>query len=219
MVTWYLVFKQSSVSSREPVTLWEFQILQWDLPCHMRLAMNCCAHVLKLMCCLSNRGRTLSMKCLHVPLKYKGQKENISTVHIKKCMVFWKEAFQFVRNLFSSILEKKLNLVRFSPSEVWRLLTSPYSFKIFSLGVPEEYFSFLGGEGPLVICKKRTSLIASSSFYLPSSPGFSMTISMISERLESVAVKLYYSLNTVYSSVKLIPKFWLLAFRYYFSGF
>lgn len=110
-------------------------------------------------------------------------------------MVFWKGTFQFVRNLFCSILEK--NLVVFSPSEDWRLLTSPYSFKIFSLGIPEEDFDFSGGEGPLMICRKWTSLIASSSFHFPNSPGFSIIISMISERLESVAVKPCYSLTTV----------------------
>lgn len=213
MVTWYLVFKQSSVSSREPVTLWEFQTLQWYLPCCARPARNSYAHVLRLVYCLSHKGGTLSIKCLCVPQKQKGQKENISTVRIKKYMVFWKEAFQF----FSSILEK--NLVWFFPSEDWRCLASPYSFKVLPLGVPGEDFDFSGGGGPLMICRRRTSLIASSSFYLPNSPGFSMIIFVISERLESVAVKLCYSLNTVYSCTKLIPKFQLLEFRDYFSGF
>lgn len=75
-------------------------------------------------------------------------------------MVFWEETFPFVRNLFSRMLEKKL--VGFSLSEDWRLLTSHYSFKIFSLGVPEEDLDISGGEGPL-ICRKRISLIASFS--------------------------------------------------------
>lgn len=165
------------------------------------------------MYCLSNKRGTSSIKCLCVPQKQKCQKENISTVHMKKYMVFWKEAFQF----FSSILEK--SLVWFSPSEDWRFLISPYSCKVFPLGVPEEDFDFSRGGGPLMICRRRANLIAPSSFHLPNSPGFSMIISVISERLESVAVKLCYSLNTVYSSVKLIPKFQLFEFRNYFSGF
>lgn len=60
-------------------------------------------------------------------------------------------------------------------------------FKTFSLGVPEDDFDFSGDGGPLLTYMKQTSLTA-SFFHLPNSPGSSMKISMISERLESVAV-------------------------------
>ena len=88
-------------------------------------------------------------------------------------------------NLCSCLLEKEL--VTFAPSERWRLVTSPYSFKTVSLGVPEDDVDFSGDGGPLLTYMKQTSL-AASFFLFPSSPGSSLKISMISERLESVAV-------------------------------
>lgn len=110
-------------------------------------------------------------------------------------MLLWKEAFQFVRNRFSSILEKKL--VRFSPSEDWRLLILPYSFKIFSVGIPEEHFDFSGGEGPLMICRKQDQSHCLLFFPPSKFSRFQHDHLHDSERLESVVVKLCYSLFIV----------------------
>lgn len=107
----------------------------------------------------------------------------------------------------------------FSPSEDWRLLTSHCSFKIFSLGVPEEDFDFSGGEGPLMICRKRDQSHCLLFFPPSKFSRFQHDHLHDSERLESLVVKLCYSLNTVYSSVKLIPKFQLLEFRIVLVGF
>lgn len=116
--------------------------------------------ILRLVYCLSSMEGTLSTECLHVPQKWEGQRESISTVHVKNNVLFVKDAFQFDRDkpllLFSGRGVGNI-------CSLWEMfLTSPCSLKTFSLGASENAFEFSGDGGPLLTYIKQTSLAASS---------------------------------------------------------
>lgn len=119
-------------------------------------------------------------------------------------------------NLCPCIPEKES--VTFTPSERWRLLTSPCSFKTFFLGVPDGDFDFSGDGGPLLTYMKQTSLTAS---FFPSSKFSRFQPEDLYFR--QAGIRSYcepcYFLNTVKPYMKLIPKLPLFEFRNGFSGF
>lgn len=151
--------------------------------CHPFLCSCSETHVLP-----KQHGRSFEHKVPSCSLETKRVRRKVFPQFIPKIFAFLKRHSSLLEtNLCSCLLEEEL--VTFAPSERWRLLTSPYSFKTFSLGVPEDDFDYSGDGGPLLTYMKQTSLDASSFFLLPNSPGSSMKIfSMISERLEFVAV-------------------------------
>lgn len=147
------------MSSREPVTLWEFQTLLWSLPCHQFLCSCSETHVLP-----KQHGRSFEHEVPSCSPEIKGSAGKYFHSSYQKYVLFLKEAFQFVRDKpFLLPFGKGVGNIR--PSERWRLLTSPYGIKTFSFGIPEDDFDFSGDGRPLLIYMKHTSLAA--FFFFP----------------------------------------------------